>query len=180
MNNGLNGEGKNVIKDVDNDSKFAENLTNFYNNKELNEKNKSTSVMSDTVKLEKKEDSEVANNIYNFVMKLKDNIMKFINPKKIVTEEEYKDRISICRSLTLVPAFFSLFYLIDTHGIFFVFAFVLLAISYYLLGKNNKTGIFTAIAASVLLVISFRFINIVVGLVYFYGNILLLRYKKDS
>ena len=93
MNNGLNGEGKNVIKDVDNDSKFAENLTNFYNNKELNEKNKSTSVMSDTVKLEKKEDSEVANNIYNFVMKLKDNIMKFINPKKIATEEEYKDRV---------------------------------------------------------------------------------------
>ena len=67
MNNGLNDEGKNVIKEVDNNSNFAENLTKFYNNKDLVDKNKNTTMMSDTVKLNKAEDtSEASNAIYDF------------------------------------------------------------------------------------------------------------------
>ena len=181
MNNGLNDEGKNVIKEVDNNSNFAENLTKFYNNKDLVDKNKNTTMMSDTVKLNKAEDtSEASNAIYDFVINLWKHIKKFVDPKKINTEEEYKERMAACRTITLIPAFFALFQFIDVHGIWSIISLILLVLCYYLFTKNQKTGIFVAIAASVVLILSFKLINIILGVFYLYGNILLLRYKKDS
>lgn len=198
MNEGLNGEGKEVISNVtSNESNIADNLTKFYNNEELVNNNKATSLFSEKATLEQKENytmkklNEVeapttneSNPLFDFVINLKSNIINFINFKKINTDDEYSKRIEAAKGVTVLIALISGINFAFSYGenilktIILVLPIVLLIASFLLIKKDTKKAIILGIIASILMIISLKILNIIFGIIYLIGNILLLTNKK--
>ena len=204
MNDGLKGEGKDIISNVEKkESKLATNLTDFYNNDKLAEETKATEIFSGETTLNKEEkeskidkfvkiseenikEDNKSNAIYDFVASLKDSVFGFLSVKKIVDEDGFNKRLDYARSFTLLVLFISICEFIFLHGVdslrmmITVLPCVLFGISYFLFKDHNKKGIITSLIASVFLILSLKVINIIFGVINLIGMLLLLRYKKKT
>ena len=204
MNDGLKGEGKDIISNVEKkESKLATNLTDFYNNDKLAEETKTTEIFSGETTLNKEEkeskidkfvkiseenikEDNKSNAIYDFVASLKDSVFGFLSVKKIVDEDGFNKRLDYARSFTLLVLFISICEFIFLHGVdslrmmITVLPCVLFGISYFLFKDHNKKGIITSLIASVFLILSLKVINIIFGVINLIGMLLLLRYKKKT
>lgn len=204
MNDGLKGEGKDIISNVEKkESKLATNLTDFYNNDKLAEETKTTEIFSGETTLNKEEkeskidkfvkiseenikENNKSNAIYDFVASLKDSVFGFLSVKKIIDEDGFNKRLDYARSFTLLVLFISICEFIFLHGVdslrmmITVLPCVLFGISYFLFKDHNKKGIITSLIASVFLILSLKVINIIFGVINLIGMLLLLRYKKKT
>ena len=193
MNEGLNGEGKEIIKNVEKtESNMTDNLIAFYNNEELVKNNKATSVLSEKATLEQKENSTIkklnevegpttneSNPIYDFVKNLKTNFLIFIKPKG-----EYSKKVEAAQNVTLLMLVIATceFIFLPTKQILSIMLVLLpvalLIATYFSLKSNNKKANLFGILSSITMILTFKLLNIIFGIIYLIGNIFLLANKK--
>ncbi len=168
----------NRVEKTDGNTKFSNNLTDYYNNINNNK------IISEKT-LTKDEKNEVVNGLFD---KIKNSILLFFSTKKVKNDEEYIER---CKNASKISIIFLLivvldFLLVKTAEFDFinflvnVGCLVILGLAIVCLRSNKKNSVMFGLIGGLLMVLSFNIIRMIFGVIYIWGMLCLMNCKEEE
>ena len=160
----------------DKPTEFSNNLVDFYNN--ANSDNK----ISEKA-LTQEEKKEVVNGLFD---NIKNSFLLFFSMKSVENDEEYIKRCKNASTISILFLLVSIFdFLIFKNEDFLntlinIGCLVVLALAIVALRTGKKNCILFGLIGGILMLLSFRFIKMIFGVLYIWAMICLMNCKEDE